>query len=573
MTREQRGKKKAKNQMTRIFIALLVFMAFATGDLRGFQNLGGLVATAHAADFLGANVEDREVTTTAWRSGVIGVKPIVANVPHGSLASQVGLKHGDVIIKVGESLAGRSPYLSNLVKSANDLTVLRGMEWMTLSLDTSSSAQQTNTSHPIIYSSMNTQQPDSSKPFVFPQTGHVQSSVGLIAYTPNGNNVLSATGNFLVLWDAISVREIRKYLGHTSPILSIATSSDGKYALSGSAFGELYLWDIKNGSAVGKISKLPGDIYAVTFSQDNKYIVASINNEVLFDKEKSSYTLKIFETKSLKEIMTVSGFTSNIRSISFSKNGNNILVQCEDSVKILDSYSWKEHFSLKESTGEFRSAIYTPNGNYILTVTGKMPEPFTNEKYTSNIKQWDAKTGKLVRVLTNSLATSINISKNGRFILSNDLAIYDFGTGAKIQQFKQEKDITNSYKAIFSTDEKQIVSGHAFGAMKLWDAISGKEIGQFGRGNVFEVKSVAYSPDGKYILSGNRLFHSNDLSESLKLKGHKDRINSVTFSDDGTKVLTGSDDSTLRLWDVLTGSTLKSFVGHSDPVSNAHEIT
>jgi hypothetical protein len=45
--------------------------------------------------------------------------------------------------------------------------------------------------------------------------------------------------------------------------------------------------------------------------------------------------------------------------------------------------------------------------------------------------------------------------------------------------------------------------------------------------------------------------------------GHSDHVEAVAFSPDGRYVLTGSDDNTLKLWDVATGKELRSFSGHT----------
>ena len=47
------------------------------------------------------------------------------------------------------------------------------------------------------------------------------------------------------------------------------------------------------------------------------------------------------------------------------------------------------------------------------------------------------------------------------------------------------------------------------------------------------------------------------------LQGHSIWVTSVSFSPDGTKVASGSGDETVKLWDVMSGSELRSFEGHS----------
>src|SRR5260221_8329342 len=58
------------------------------------------------------------------------------------------------------------------------------------------------------------------------------------------------------------------------------------------------------------------------------------------------------------------------------------------------------------------------------------------------------------------------------------------------------------YSVAFSPDGKKIVSGCADGPAKVWDAATGKEILSLQCGRV-GVRSVAFSPDGKLIVTGS----------------------------------------------------------------------
>jgi WD40 repeat protein len=51
------------------------------------------------------------------------------------------------------------------------------------------------------------------------------------------------------------------------------------------------------------------------------------------------------------------------------------------------------------------------------------------------------------------------------------------------------------------------------------------------------------------------------------LRGHDKRITSVALSPDGRRLVSGSDDKTIRVWDVQTGRELKRFTGHTDVVT------
>ncbi len=91
-------------------------------------------------------------------------------------------------------------------------------------------------------------------------------------------------------------------------------------------------------------------------------------------------------------------------------------------------------------------------------------------------------------------------------------------------------------------------------------------------GHSSEVHSVAFSPDGKTLASGSgdntiKLWDVTSGTELRTLK-HSDQITSVAFSPDGRTLASGSWDKTIKLWDVTSGRELHSLKGHSDKVSS-----
>ena len=53
------------------------------------------------------------------------------------------------------------------------------------------------------------------------------------------------------------------------------------------------------------------------------------------------------------------------------------------------------------------------------------------------------------------------------------------------------------------------------------------------------------------------------------LEGHLNAVNSASFSPDGTKVVSGSNDQTVRIWDAVTGECEQTLEGHSEAVNSA----
>jgi len=88
------------------------------------------------------------------------------------------------------------------------------------------------------------------------------------------------------------------------------------------------------------------------------------------------------------------------------------------------------------------------------------------------------------------------------------------------------------------------------------------------KGHTDKVNSVVFSSDGTWIMSGSydmtvRVWDALTGTELNVLKGHTDRVSSVALLSDGTRIVSGSSDQSVRVWKVLTGVELKVLKGHT----------
>lgn len=127
----------------------------------------------------------------------------------------------------------------------------------------------------------------------------------------------------------------------------------------------------------------------------------------------------------------------------------------------------------------------------------------------------------------------------------------------------------------FSPDGRFAVSGSiASPVLKLWEISTGREIRIFKSQSLEPggIYSVAFSPDGRSILSGGNSLEMWDIATGRKVrtfdtdKRRMSYIMSVAFSEDGRYVLSGAWFNTLYLWNGATGEFIREF-SHKDPDS------
>ncbi|PMB45197.1 serine/threonine protein kinase [Fischerella thermalis CCMEE 5205] len=93
------------------------------------------------------------------------------------------------------------------------------------------------------------------------------------------------------------------------------------------------------------------------------------------------------------------------------------------------------------------------------------------------------------------------------------------------------------------------------------------------KGHASDVNSVAFDSDGQKLASGSddktiKIWDLATQKEIQTLKGHSGWIWGVAFSPDGQTLASASADQTVKLWDLATGREIRTFKGHQAGVTS-----
>lgn len=137
-------------------------------------------------------------------------------------------------------------------------------------------------------------------------------------------------------------------------------------------------------------------------------------------------------------------------------------------------------------------------------------------------------------------------------------------------------DLSN--KVLFSFDGSNVLSGGiSSGNLLKRDAANGRPLQSLKLSGYEDlVNAMTLSPNGAQMLSGShqnsdyslRLWDVADGTLLKTLRGHRNYIQSATYSADGTRIASGSSDNTVRLWDVVSGKSRITYKGHTFGVTS-----
>ncbi len=161
-----------------------------------------------------------------------------------------------------------------------------------------------------------------------------------VAFSPDGRHAVSAGDalrraagpSIAILWDVQTGNRLRLFEGHEGIINTVVFSPDGRYALSGSDDQTVRLWETASGKEVRRFAGHPAPVHAVAFSPDGRLAVSGngLIGGRTTEQPAPESVVRIWQVETGEEICRLVGHTGEVRSVSFSPDGQFVLTAGSD---------------------------------------------------------------------------------------------------------------------------------------------------------------------------------------------------------------------------------------------------
>jgi len=379
--------------------------------------------------------------------------------------------------------------------------------------------------------------------------GHADEVYAAV-FSPNGATL--ATGGFegeVIIWDLAALAEVRRLpVGETS-IFDLAYSPDGALLAAVTEDGVVTIWDSDGAEPRLRFTPAPDTLLAaVAISPDGSRIAVGGEDSLVRVWDLAA----LLETKGeLQPALNLEGARDTITDIAFSPDGARIAASSRElRVLVWDATDATLLAALQGHAGSVYGVAFSPDGG--LLVTGSSD---------GTAKVWRLDSGQLLLTLAGhtDFVYSVALSPDGR-----RLATASLDSSARLWSLAFAPP--DGASALATNPAGDLLATFGQAELRLWKPGNGEPLAVV-PGPESGFSALAFSPDGASLALGDfggvikvfavaALLADPDAAPLLELSRHEDAVGRLAFSPDGGRLASASDDTTVRLWDAVTGDEL-----------------
>ena len=299
----------------------------------------------------------------------------------------------------------------------------------------------------------------------------------------------------------VSLKPLRRFMGHTAAVLCVAISPDGRIAASGGADNTIRIWDVQSAKTIHTFVGHTGEVRAIDFSPRGDFLISV----------SSDRTARLWDVLDKKAIWKGAKHSDEYHDVAFSRNGSLALgASRHKSISLWEPNTADLITNLHWHPCAVRCVAFAPDNRHALSADEN-----------GNVMLWDTKKprAKFHYKGHTGVVSSLQISRFGRYA------------------------ITGSWDK----------------TVRLWDLREGKQYHCL-KGHTGQVFTVALTADNAWILSGGaekqiRLHNASTGRLFGFLKGHTDHVMAIASSHDSRYALSASSDHSVLLWQLPKGTT------------------
>jgi WD40 repeat protein len=377
-------------------------------------------------------------------------------------------------------------------------------------------------------------------------------------------------------------RTVLAELAHETSVVSVRFSADGSRLLTAAAGGMVTLW---NTSTAEALAEYPHErpVRAAEFAADGDSLFTAGMDGVL--RRWSVDGAVVFE----------SDLDAPLFAAGLDPTGQRLAVIAAQGVILVDAATGRTMAQLRHR-GLVRTARFNGDGSRLVTADG-----------AAAARVFNARTGAVEGILDSEAPPlSAAFDASGRRIVTSDADnVLRIWSGQGASRLRVEEELFGHdaalLDALFTPDGRHIVSRSRDGTARFWDAADGRSRAVFRLNGLsesdFEPRtghaadlsagriaisadgdrlmttagetgaaiwvltaldrdvSLAFSPDGAFLAVGSgegdiTLWRMSTRTPIRRLSGHEGGVLDLSFSADSRRLVSGSSDLTVRLWDL-----------------------